>query len=115
MAHSCIDISDGLLADARHIAEASGCCLCIDVDAIPMSSQLQAHAEERALQLALSAGDDYELLFSLPEERWLQLKSEDVEGVFTKIGSVKAGGAGICLLQEGQEIEVSQEGYKHFD
>jgi len=115
VAHSCIDISDGLLADARHIAEASGCCLCIDVDAIPMSSQLQAHAEERALQLALSAGDDYELLFSLPEERWLQLKSEDVEGVFTKIGSVKAGGAGICLLQEGQEIEVSQEGYKHFD
>jgi len=52
-----MDVSDGLLIDAQRIADASGLALVIDLNAVP-------HVGER--MAALTAGDDYELLFALP-------------------------------------------------
>ena len=63
IASSCIDISDGLLADAKHIANASGLGIELDVSAIPLSDALLSCCSDTALELALGAGDDYELLF----------------------------------------------------
>ena len=62
-----IDISDGLLQDAGHIAAASGVGLALETGKLPLSATLQAHFDrEKVLTWALSGGDDYELCFTLP-------------------------------------------------
>ena len=101
-ATSCIDVSDGLLADAGHIADASGCKLVIDSAKLPLSEALVASiGRERALTLALTGGEDFELLFSLPE-------FESLPDGCTVIGVVKAGEGVVC----NQAVE--REGYDHF-
>src|SRR5215469_8654765 len=66
-ASACIDVSDGLLADADKLARASGCGAQIAYEQVPVSEPLlHAVGEERARELALTGGDDYELCFSVP-------------------------------------------------
>lgn len=62
------DISDGLLLDAQHIADASHCTMMIALDTVPLSPALRAvHGNTHATRLAaVSAGDDYCLLFTAP-------------------------------------------------
>jgi thiamine-monophosphate kinase len=55
--HAMMDVSDGLLIDARRMADASGLAVEIDLDAVPVVGERMA---------AVTAGDDYELLFALP-------------------------------------------------
>lgn len=69
-ATSAIDISDGLLADIEHILIASDVGATIRTLAIPLSNELKRHTSaEEALRLALTAGDDYELCFTIPSEK----------------------------------------------
>lgn len=58
--HAMMDVSDGLLLDARRMAEASGCTVAIELDAIPFAQGV------RDRLAAASWGDDYELLFAAP-------------------------------------------------
>jgi thiamine-monophosphate kinase len=67
-ASSAIDISDGLLADLGHILDASGAGARIDTGRIPMMAELVALKGENARDLALGAGDDYELCITIPPE-----------------------------------------------
>lgn len=102
-ATAAIDISDGLLADAGHIAAASGVKLVIEPDRIPLSAALQSLADrDRALAWALAGGDDYELCFTLPAGGALPAGC-------TRIGRVEAG--------EGVDCPGAPEaatGYRHF-
>ncbi len=69
VASACMDLSDGLADGVRQIAEASGVGVIVDADAIPVDEQARAWFNARggdALTQALSAGDDYELLFTVP-------------------------------------------------
>ncbi len=69
--HACLDISDGLAGDARHIARASGVTLEIDSVLLPLTPALQRAAEIAqvdALDWALGGGEDYELLWSIAPE-----------------------------------------------
>ncbi|GAB3272894.1 thiamine-phosphate kinase [Parahaliea aestuarii] len=101
-ASAAIDISDGLLADAGHIAAASGVRLQIDPQQIPLSSALKSHPDrEQALQWALTGGDDYELCFTLPA-------AAPVPPLCTRIGEVTAGEGVDCGL------DLVQAGYRHF-
>ena len=101
-ATSCIDVSDGLLADAAHIADASGCKLVIDSAKLPLSAALVASiGRERALELAAAGGEDFELLFSLPE-------SSPLPDGCTIIGVVEAGEGVVC------DLAIEREGYDHF-
>jgi thiamine-monophosphate kinase len=66
IAHSAIDVSDGLLGDLGHILRRSGVGATIDVDAVPRSAALARQASEWQRLCTLAGGDDYELLFTAP-------------------------------------------------
>jgi len=102
-ATSAIDISDGLLADAGHIAAASGVSIDIECGRVPLSSALNSHPDsESKLKWALSGGDDYELCLTLPEE------ATTPEGC-TRIGRVTKGHG----VKVDQDIDFTA-GYQHF-
>ncbi|OFC69559.1 thiamine-phosphate kinase [Alteromonas confluentis] len=69
-ATSCIDVSDGLLSDLGHILKASNCGALVHVDRLPVSSPLfNCLGAQEAYRYALTAGDDYELVFTVNEEQ----------------------------------------------
>jgi thiamine-monophosphate kinase len=73
IASSALDISDGLLADLAHLRKASGVGAALEADAIPLAEGLvDALGPQAALKAALSGGDDYELLVTIPYACWAQ-------------------------------------------
>jgi thiamine-monophosphate kinase len=69
VASAAIDISDGLLADLGHLLAADGLGASLNIDKLPRSGAFTAATRQQALfyELPLSAGDDYELCFTVPE------------------------------------------------
>ena len=116
LASAAIDISDGLCADLGHILKASGAGARLLVDDIPLSPTLAEDLpRERALALALSSGDDYELCFTLAEERLAEAEDR-LQGLacgFACIGSVTANSGLECLRADGSHFQPV-EGYRHF-
>jgi thiamine-monophosphate kinase len=118
IASSAIDISDGLLADLGHILESSGCGATLQLDAIPRSTALQICIgdEVESLRLALGAGDDYELCFTVPLHKMAELErvSAGWECDLTRIGEIVEG-AGIKLTGTHAELlRGSEAGFDHF-
>jgi thiamine-monophosphate kinase len=115
-ASACIDVSDGLLADAGKLAHASGTGVEIHYEALPVSAALErAAGAERARQLALSGGDDYELCFSVAEKNLGALMSELPPQLwgYARIGVLRAT-AGVAVLRDGSVMQFSHSGYQHF-
>lgn len=117
VASSCIDVSDGLLADLGHICDSSGVGAELELAKLPISSALNTLGDKQALTYALSGGDDYELCFTVPPER-----VGDLEQAFTTagspyrcIGQVIEGHGVVCLDEAGQRIAVEATGYEHFN
>jgi len=67
-ANAAIDVSDGLLADAQHIAENSQVAINIDVERLPISVAAKHFDRENCYRWALTGGDDYQLLFTVSQE-----------------------------------------------
>jgi thiamine-monophosphate kinase len=101
-ATAAIDISDGLIGDSTHLAARSGVALQIDHRQLPRSTAFCSVVEpSQQLNYLLSGGDDYELLFTLPQSAALP------EGC-TEIGRVMAGSGVSC---DGMP---TVKGYDHF-
>jgi thiamine-monophosphate kinase len=115
-ANACIDVSDGLLGDAGKLARASGCAAEILLADLPVSEQLvSAVGEQRARELALTGGDDYELCFSVPPSEVDRLRHNlppETWG-YHCIGTLRAG-SGAIVTSNGNVIEFSHSGYDHF-
>jgi thiamine-monophosphate kinase len=115
-ASACIDVSDGMLADAGRLARASGCGAVLDYDQLPLSSALVAAVgPERAHELALTGGDDYELIFSVPPQRLDSLLRglPPEEWTYHRVGKLTSR-AGAVVERGGSVIEFSHCGYDHF-
>ena len=115
-ASACIDVSDGLLGDASKLAHASATGLEISFDALPVSELLaRAVGEEQARTLALSGGDDYELLFAVHPEKLDSLLAElpPERWGYSRIGSLRAA-PGAEVLRDGTVMQFSHSGYQHF-
>lgn len=113
VATSCIDISDGLAADLNHILEASQVGASVTTAAIPLSNYLAGLESDEAIRLALSGGDDYELCFTVPEEKTIAIKqiSEETGVPVACIGEI-TNEAGLRLSDS--DISLVSIGFNHF-
>lgn len=112
-ASSCIDISDGLLADCGHIAEASHVSLVIELNNLPISDLVKKHYDEQTYQTyALAGGDDYQLAFTIAEYYLPELLRN--YPTIKKIGKVEPGEGVTVVDIEHKPININLSGYKHF-
>ncbi len=117
--HAAIDISDGLLQDACHIAAASGVAMRLWASGLPVSRQLLDCADllgADPLSWAAAGGEDFELLLTaapadVPE---LQAALRQTSVHLTDIGEVAAGSDAHLLDDHGQEIHLVTAGWDHF-
>ena len=107
-ASAAADVSDGLVADAGHIAKASGMRISLDLDRVPLSPaaaqwlSVQPHRAAALVRLA-TGGDDYEIVATFA--------GRAPDG-FTAIGEVSAG-AGVAVCVDGRPVEIAQGGWRH--
>lgn len=119
LATSAIDVSDGLLADLKHILVSSEVNAWVDVDSIPISEGMRSYIEQSGdWSLPLIAGDDYELCFTVhPDNQSSVLAlAEELDISLTEIGQVVAGHGELQLKNapEKQAHLVASLGYEHF-
>ena len=119
IAHACIDVSDGLLADLGHICRASRVGAELEVDALPSSAALLAAFEiATRRELQATGGDDYELCFTAPKTARLAvgdaMSACDVPA--TRIGRITAD-TGKLVLRDAAGVAWSppRAGYVHFE
>jgi thiamine-monophosphate kinase len=116
LASAAMDISDGLVGDLPKILHASHLGAHIEVERLPISPALRAvAAEEEVRQLALGAGDDYELLLCVPPVKWQQLAdaARQLNLTLNIIGELRAG-SGIRWTLNGADFAPRVSGFNHF-
>jgi len=110
-ASAAIDVSDGVLQDLRHLCRASNVGAHVHADRLPLAEGAESVAARLGVdagQLALSGGEDYELLFTASPKT-------DLTEYATRIGDI-IHGDGISVFQHGARVEPgSGRGFMHFD
>ncbi|MDG1286668.1 MAG: thiamine-phosphate kinase [Rickettsiales bacterium] len=118
IATAAMDISDGLVQDAGHLAIASDVALAINVNQLTFSRETRDILNEKPelFELCLSGGDDYELLFTAPlaAKDMLISLSERTEITITAIGTVGQGSGVTVLGEDGRPLELVNMGWQHF-
>lgn len=119
VASAAADVSDGLLADLRHILERSNVACDLLWDAIPRSPALMSLTQAQQREAALTGGDDYELVFTAlatQRDKILQL-SRILSLRLTRIGKIRTSDSGDNLVlrsNAGMVIPTPSQGFNHF-
>ena len=114
LAGAAIDISDGLCQDLGHVLEASGVGARVDASLIPLSpALLDVAGDADARALALSAGDDYELLFTVAPDRVNRLRALEAADAVAEIGVIEPE-PGLRLVDAAGRTIPTPCGYRHF-
>lgn len=120
LAHAMIDISDGLAADLGHILAASGAGATITLDALPLSAAFEEVAaamhKERAAEIALTGGDDYELCFTVAAAQCAEAERRlaAIGCGCCAIGVIEAAAGLRVRDRDGATVAVERGGYDHF-
>ena len=116
IATAAMDLSDGLVGDLPKLAQASGLHAHVSVERLPLSAAMRAAANpQQARDWALAAGDDYELLFAVPSQRYaeLQAAADRLNLTLTAIGELRSG-TGVSWSLNGEPFAPSAQGFDHF-
>jgi thiamine-monophosphate kinase len=114
LAHACIDVSDGLMADLGHIVARSGLAAEVWLDALPTHPWL---ADRRAqhIDCLAAGGDDYELCFTAPAHARGAIAALTPTCPLTRIGRMHAApGTARLLDSAGNDISIGRSGFDHF-
>lgn len=118
VARAMIDLSDGLATDLRHLAAASGVGAELRADALPLGAPLRGYGNRsRARAMALTGGEDYELLFAAPPDRVGALAADfrEAHGVeLTRVGTVLEGDGILWVPPDGEARPLEAWGFDHF-
>ncbi|AKH37809.1 MULTISPECIES: thiamine-phosphate kinase [Nitrosomonas] len=117
LAHSAIDVSDGLLADLGHILECSHVAATLQVEKIACSWVMQKYLSlPLAVDCLLAGGDDYELCFTAPEIKFAEIMqlSQELALPLSRIGKISQGEGLLLLDANGNSITYEKKGYDHF-
>jgi len=116
-ASAAIDVSDGLAGDLAKLTRASAVAAEIDVARVPLSDAVRAAiaADPAMLETALSGGDDYEIVATLPAEKLgaFNAAAQAAGVAVTEIGRVAAG-EGARFVRDGKALTFAQPSYSHF-
>lgn len=115
-ASAAIDLSDGLIADLGHICQASNVGANVVLDALPLSDIMRdSLLAEDAIALALSGGDDYELLFTVSEDNKVGMETamSHAATFVTCIGQINASQT-ISTTLNNKPISIKTVGFEHF-
>jgi len=117
LAHSAIDISDGLLADLGHVLQASGVGAELHIDAVPLSETLRAYwHEDVARHAALAGGDDYELCFTAKAANHAAIAqlAKRLKLPLSCIGTITREPGLIVRDADHQVLDIQGSGFDHF-
>ena len=112
-ANSCIDISDGLIQDLRHILKASKVGASLLLNDIPCEKFIHT---SKQYQFVLNGGDDYELLFTAAKKNRSFIKkiAKKTNTPVTMIGNITKKKALNILSEQGKSIKFNPKGFDHF-
>lgn len=117
-ASAAMDVSDGLAGDCAKLCRASGVSATLDVARVPLSNAARAlcGAGIDMLQLALSGGDDYEILFTVAPDRCSPLMADAraADVAVSEIGTIVAGSALPRFVHEGGVLSFTTTSFSHF-
>lgn len=116
LATAAMDLSDGIAGDLPRLARASGVAARVAVDQLPLSPALRSIVPgDRARHWALTGGDDYELLLSVPAGRLARLQeaAERCHLRLSRIGELGPG-SGVTWSMDGRVLKAQPAGYEHF-
>lgn len=110
-----IDVSDGLISDLTHICKASRVSARIEAENLPITPEMSAAFGKKALGMALSGGEDYELLFTGKPEIIAKVKQRAACPI-TVIGEILSGKSGVVTVVDstGKPLKLSKKGWEHF-
>ncbi len=117
LATAMIDVSDGLLQDLGHLCEESHVGAVVEAQALPLSHEYRTLLGDRDWQLALTGGEDYELLFSAPAEHQTTVSAlaQRSDCAITRIGRIVSQAEGLSVHgPDGTPFTPTYGGFDHF-